>query len=128
MIHNISRNLLRGLLVLLLLFSAPYLAAQTPLQIDKTINQPDCNTSGSLGAASVVVSGGLLPYDYEWHDNLGTVFSTSTSVTDLAPGFYSVKVTDANSDYVTDSIHITNDIIGYVYPASPADCPLENGS
>ncbi len=56
------------------------------------------------GSAEAVVSGGVAPYTYQWNDPSG---STSTTVADLAPGAYSLSVTDANSCLQTTILNIT---------------------
>ncbi|WP_173021577.1 SdrD B-like domain-containing protein [Lewinella sp. W8] len=49
------------------------------------------STAGDNGALSVMASGGTQPYTYSWSNG-----ETTESITDLAPGTYSVTVTDAN--------------------------------
>lgn len=68
----------------------------TPLDLDGTATQPDCNTlSGDLsGAINITVSGGSQPYMYEWSSG-GSVISTDEDLTQLGTGTYSVVVTDA---------------------------------
>ena len=78
------------------------------------INQPvtivttsilDSNVScfgASNGGASVLVTGGTAPYSYDWSNT-----STSTSITGVNAGTYSVSVTDTNGCTVTSSITIT---------------------
>lgn len=49
------------------------------------------STAGNNGTLSVNASGGTQPYTYSWSNG-----ATTESITDLAPGTYSVTVTDAN--------------------------------
>lgn len=54
------------------------------------------------GTASVnITSSGSAPYTYLWSDG-----QTTTSATNLAPGYYSITVTDATGCSATDSINI----------------------
>jgi hypothetical protein len=54
------------------------------------ISTPTCD-GYSVGSINVNVNGGELPYSYLWSNQ-----STSTKIENLAPGNYSVTVTDAN--------------------------------
>ncbi|MCA0230733.1 MAG: BspA family leucine-rich repeat surface protein [Bacteroidetes bacterium] len=47
------------------------------------------------GTASVTPSGGTGPYYYDWRDIGATPFSSNQSVTNRAPGYYTVRVSDA---------------------------------
>ncbi len=49
------------------------------------------------GSASVNVSGGTPAYVYEWRNSSGAVIGTNNNVSNLCPGNYAVKVTDANN-------------------------------
>jgi len=58
-----------------------------PLVVASEIIQPNC--AGDLGSISLKVFG-VGPYTYVWSNG-----ATGSAITDLAPGFYSVTVTDA---------------------------------
>ena len=63
---------------------------------------PDiCNQSN--GSATVEVSGGQMPYDYDWQDPIA---DGSPSVTGLAAGSYTVTVTDYNGCTATAVVTI----------------------
>ncbi len=62
----------------------------TPLAITTAQTNIFCN-GGTNGTATVTATGGTRPYSYLWSDGQ----TTATAVT-LAPGNYSVTVTDAN--------------------------------
>jgi hypothetical protein len=65
---------------------------------------PTCNSSGD-GTASVVVQGGIAPYQYVW----GTVPpQTSATAVQLAAGTYQVTVTDANQCVITAAAVVSN--------------------
>ncbi len=74
-----------------------------PTALSITPNQTDVLCHGSsTGKASVVVSGGVIPYRYSW-DN-GT---TTSSIDNLKSGVYTVTITDANGCSQTQKITIT---------------------
>ncbi|HMC96770.1 MAG TPA: SprB repeat-containing protein, partial [Flavobacteriales bacterium] len=65
----------------------------------------DAATCGhNTGYAIVQASGGLPPYTYLWSTS-----ATTDTITGLAPGNYSVTVTDANSDEVVANVTIYNE-------------------
>ncbi len=56
---------------------------------------------GNTGSATATVTGGVAPFSYLWSNG-----ATTTSVTGLVEGTYSVTVTDANQCTATGSINI----------------------
>lgn len=76
------------------------------------ITQPDAlnltitstpSTDGSNGAADLEVSGGTSDYSYLWSNN-----ETTQDISGLAPGDYSVVVTDANNCIETENVTIAD--------------------
>ena len=63
--------------------NAPFI----PIISTPSITQPSC---GNAGAISLVISGGVGPYSYEW---TGTT-NTTPDINNLQPGSYTVEVTD----------------------------------
>ena len=63
--------------------------------------QPTCGLDN--GSAGVTVSGGTLPYSYLWNDG-----SITAGITNLAPGTYTVTVTDAAGCSKTETITINS--------------------
>lgn len=63
-------------------------------------NGSTCNNNGT---ASVSVVSGASPFTYSW-----STASTFTAVSNLAPGNYSVTVTDVNSCFATNTFVINN--------------------
>jgi hypothetical protein len=59
-------------------------------------NPSSGNPPPPIGAISTYVNGGVPPYTYEWSNG-----ETNASISNLAPGNYSVTVTDANACQIT---------------------------
>ena len=118
--------------------------------------QPDCNAVAALvvevqgdrldvaiegsryyctadGLLSAQVTGGVAPFSYAWRrDGFLVADSTATLVNVDAPGWYSVRVTDAlgcqrtSSSVRVDSIEVAED--GLLLRTTPTDCDRENGA
>jgi hypothetical protein len=73
-----------------------------PLVLTPTTNNISCNGL-SDGSASVAVSGGASPYTYSWSPG----GATTTSISSLATGGYTLTVTDANSCSQSQAYTIT---------------------
>ncbi len=58
-------------------------------------------SSGNDGWASVTVTGGIPPFSYQWSNG-----QTTQTATGLAPGTYTVVVTDANNCMITEQITV----------------------
>ncbi len=67
------------------------------------VTKVTCNGSTN-GAATVTVSGGTGPYTYSWNT---TPAQTTASVSNLAAGVYSIKITDANGCVTNDTAAVT---------------------
>ena len=96
-------------------------ACEVSLSISST--QTDCNATN--GSATVVASGGLAPYSYEWSNDLNT-----SSITGLGAGTYTVEVTDANGCTVSASIAvevIDSDLSVMVEASQDESCELNDG-
>jgi uncharacterized repeat protein (TIGR01451 family) len=112
---------------MLLLFATSYVMSQPVIQGNLTYSNTTCNNND--GSISVAPTGGTAPYTYQWRVGIsGPVFSNSSSVSGLAPNYYTVQISDINNFSVSDSVSIINSIIGYVYNNAPANCPQSNGS
>jgi len=78
-----------------------------PPAISSVTNFTDAKCFGSnTGSASINVSGGTAPYSYLWSNGL-----TTSSVTNLAAGNYSVMITDAYGCSHTDAVTISQPAI-----------------
>jgi gliding motility-associated-like protein len=66
-----------------------------------TTNNTSCN-GGSDGTATATVSGGTIPYSYNWSNG-----STDSTTTGLAAGGHSLTITDANGCELISTFNIT---------------------
>src|ERR1035438_4887322 len=91
------------------------------------MNSTGTECIGNTGTASVGVSGGTMPYTYLWSPGGGTTSSMSA----LSAGTYTVDVTDANGCSMTSSVNVASatsivfDSAGYV---TGATCANNDGS
>ncbi|MBK9544147.1 MAG: gliding motility-associated C-terminal domain-containing protein [Bacteroidetes bacterium] len=70
-----------------------------PTALQASPQATDALCSGSAdGSASVVISGGTQPYQYDWSTG-----ATSSTATGLSAGSYSVRVTDSNGCTLTQN-------------------------
>ncbi|MGB0429164.1 MAG: collagen-binding domain-containing protein [Bacteroidia bacterium] len=81
------------------------------ISISLSANHPTCAT-GNDGSIAATVSGGNAPYSYLWSNN-----ETTSSISNLVDGEYTVTVTDAGGCSATQSVTI----------ARPACCNVTNG-
>lgn len=78
-------------------------AITQPSALTHTISGTNVTCNGAAdGIAAVTVGGGTLPYTYLWSSG-----GSSSSITGLGPGTYTVTVTDANGCTITNSRLIT---------------------
>lgn len=76
-----------------------------PLPLAAVVNHSAVTCSGlNDGAASLTISGGTTPYTYSWSPG----GATTASVSSLAPGEYTVRVTDANLCTTSQTFSIIN--------------------
>ncbi len=74
-----------------------------PAALTQTISGTNVTCNGAAdGVASITVGGGTPAYTYLWSNG-----ATTSSITNLGPGTYTVTVTDANGCTVTNSRTIT---------------------
>ncbi|HMS53481.1 MAG TPA: hypothetical protein PKD56_14205, partial [Chitinophagales bacterium] len=73
----------------------------------------------SLGSATVVATGGQLPYSFEWNT---TPPQTTATATNLPPGNYVVTVTDAWGCQITANV-----IVEGILPAFTLNCSEATG-
>jgi gliding motility-associated-like protein len=75
-----------------------------PLILTSNFRHDTCDRQ--VGMAEVIVSGGVLPYNYLWSNN-----ETSAVINNLYGGDYSVTITDANNCVISEEFHIDPDLI-----------------
>jgi gliding motility-associated-like protein len=81
---------------------------KNPLTINTTSSGSNCGGSGATGSASVdSTRGGTAPYTYSWNT---IPPQTTSSVSNLPVGNYSITVTDANGCTVQNAITIANSV------------------
>lgn len=73
----------------------------TALNIATTVSSTSCGTSN--GSSTATVTGGTSPYTYAWSNN-----STSSSISNLAAGSYTLTVTDAKGCKANATVTITS--------------------
>lgn len=97
-----------------------------------SINNTDDTTSVSClgdidGSFNFNVSGGWLPYSYDWNDPLNQQFATAVG---LAPGqWYTNIITDANNCVLIDSVFVTSPVDNVeisTYTVTDNDCYEDN--
>jgi gliding motility-associated-like protein len=82
--------------LLISITGGPY-TVKTPdeIRITATIKQIN-KKKQQYGQISVTATGGTPPYHFEWTSDHKTNLDSTATITDLAPGTYTVRVTDAN--------------------------------
>lgn len=104
--------------------SATLFAPEQLMLVQPLPTNPNCYGENS-GTAAVQMSGGSLPYSYQWSANAGG--STNAVVPALGAGTYTVTVVDANmcDQVVTEVILENPDSITIVFPdidITPVSC------
>lgn len=88
------------------------------MTVDVVGTDVSCN-GGSDGKATANVTGGTSPYIYTWDPNVG---NTST-VTNLAPGQYTVTVNDGTGCTAIDSVTISEPtVLSFTTSVTPPTC------
>ncbi len=74
----------------------------TPLDLNITSSDVSCNGENN-GEAIATVTGGTMPYTYVWSDASS---STTSTISNLIAGTYTITVTDDNNCTITSSVDI----------------------
>lgn len=92
-------------------------------QVTPVIAKPVCHDSS--GSISLLVSGGVPPYQYLWSTG-----ATTATASNLPAGFYTVNVTDAHGCVSSPMIQLvdTLDMLTFPFVSSHTHCGLDNGS
>ncbi|MDT0677832.1 LamG-like jellyroll fold domain-containing protein [Autumnicola musiva] len=77
--------------------------ANPVIEVDSKTNA-SCSDNPD-GDINISISGGTPPYSYSW-SGTGNFSSSSEDITNLSPGTYSIKVTDANNSSSSETINI----------------------
>ncbi|WCM41012.1 glycine-rich protein [Flavobacterium sp. CBA20B-1] len=86
------------------------------------VNNISCNGSNN-GTIDITPTGGTAPYTYLW-----TTGDTGTSVSNLAPGTYSLTITDANNCTATEDFVITEPTVLVATNAAQTDVSMFGGN
>ncbi|HEX2899400.1 MAG TPA: SprB repeat-containing protein, partial [Bacteroidia bacterium] len=103
-----------------------YISRLDPISLSLSGTPPSCGNTG--GAVSVNVLGGTAPYTYLWNNG-----ATTSSISGLSAGFYSVRVEDANgcSDHNYYQLTLPNNcyalVSGSVTGDQNANCINDGG-
>jgi hypothetical protein len=97
-----------------------------PAQLTATTSSTATSGGNNNGAAAVTISGGTAPYTYSWSNGM-----TGSSISGLAPGSYTVTVTDANGCTLTVTVVVgngSNCTLTVAVTGNNAACGQTNGS
>jgi gliding motility-associated-like protein len=83
------------------LFDAVTITEPTALAITASSNGASCN-GGTDGTATVISSGGTLPYAFAWNNG-----ASSNSIAGLSAGNYSVMITDGNGCIQSTNVSVS---------------------
>ena len=78
---------------------ATILEPASPVSVTPTVTDMSCNGLINDGSASLLIQGGMGPYNVVWSNGM-----TGASITGLAAGVYTATVTDDNGCVLTESI------------------------
>lgn len=97
---------------------------ESSLQISSEITDVSCN-GGSNGTISLSVDGGTAPYTYLWSNG-----ATSSSITELTAGSYSVTVRDSSGEQtVVNNLNVHQpSILTTTSSTTATSCGYDNGS
>ena len=85
--------------------------AATPFNLSTVVTSASCNTCAD-GTVDVLVSGGKSTYSFKWDSQSKSSFSTSSYLTGLAVGSYSVTATDLDGCYKQVTTKISTSVTG----------------
>lgn len=96
-----------------------------PAALSLTTSSTTANCGNSNGSATVSASGGTSPYSYSWSNG-----GTTATISNLAPGTYTVDVTDANGcvQSITETVTGTNAILATASSTSVSCSACSDGT
>jgi hypothetical protein len=100
-----------------------YINTSTPINVAYTSSASQCTSA--TGSAALTATGGTAPYTYFWNTNP----STTSTITNVAPGNYSFLVTDAVGCIRTGAVNVAPiSSISANVNASTVVCPATTGT
>ena len=76
----------------------------TPAALSISVDSTDETSALNDGSVTAVINGGTAPYIYTWNNGIPSVSAQTTNLqVNLAPGLYTIVVTDANGCVISDS-------------------------
>ncbi|MEO6903150.1 MAG: T9SS type A sorting domain-containing protein [Bacteroidia bacterium] len=104
--------------------SYSYISSSSPVSVKYTTSQSSCTTP--TGSATLTIKGGQEPYTIEW---LGLSKQTGITLSNVLPGVYAFKITDANGCRAEGSVNITSNsyLYGTLSAIDPV-CPIDKGN
>lgn len=103
-----------------------YVNITQPPALTIAMTSQDADCSGQTGSASCTIGGGTVPYTYSWNT---IPPQTSSSITNLTAGIYTVRVSDNNNCRIAGSVEI-HGAAGFsaTMTTTPATCQAADGS
>lgn len=97
-----------------------------PAALSISMTAQDVNCSGQTGSVVCTVGGGTGPYDYLWNT---TPPQTTSQITNLTAGTYTVDVTDANNCTISATAEV-HGLAGFsaTISTTPATCLASDGT
>ena len=102
------------------------ITAPAPIVIAGTVTNSTCAVGGTISVS--VTSGGTAPYSYQWSGPssfTGNTASNTASISNLAPGYYTLVITDNNGCQITQIYQVKNACLGL---AKAVSTPVNNGN
>ena len=90
-----------------------------------SITQANCS-EGAIASINLEVTGGTLPYSFEWKNEDGEIISSEEDILDLSPGTYTANISEASGNQLTKIFTIENEAANISPPISNGDksiCP-----
>ncbi len=99
------------------------------ITVNVLITEPSCTADD--GILNAQPTGGTIVsnYTYSWEDETGTEISTDAEITNLAPGEYTITVTDDNGCVGSETVELTRDSFEVLVSVFDVSCSGEtNGA
>lgn len=101
-----------------------YIPSSSPISVRYNPTESSCTTP--TGSARLIISGGEDPYTIEWRV---IPAQTGATLSNVLPGVYSFKITDANGCKAEGSVNISsNSYLSAILEAKNPICPIDKGN